>query len=368
MHDDQTVRSRSTEGMVDYNANSSAQQSIVAKHAETIRHLVQKIGPVRPEFRIADYGCGPGISTINVALPAIETYRELDDGGPIAVCHADQPGNDWNALFTLVAGPEGYLDGRTGIRPGAAVGSFYDRMVSDQSVNLATCFAASHWLSHAVQLDSPRTVWFADLRGEARQKMATLARNDWVQFLRLREQEMRPGGYLLVSTLGSVPDPTEANGVAASGRGIYRAIQIVAQSMADEGFLDKSILDRFVFAFWFQTEEEARNAIEMDPVLSNSFDIEQLAVRPALGNADDVFGALIDDPAAYARQYTGYMRAFADSTLRTQLFAPSAKNADEAEALAREFYRRFETLYCEHPGKYKFELWELTVILRKITK
>ncbi|WP_193371123.1 hypothetical protein [Pelagibius marinus] len=365
MQDDQTLSNRSTEGMVDYNAHSSAQQSMVANHAATIRKLVQNIGPVRPEFRIADYGCGPGLSTINVARSAIEAYREVEGDGPVAVCHLDQPGNDWNTLFTLLCGPEGYLEGRTCIRAEAAVGSFYDRMVSDESVNLATCFAASHWLSHAVHLDAPGSIWFADLQGEARRKMATLARSDWVRFLQLRAQELRPGGHLLVSTLGSVPDADEANGAAASGRGIYRAIQAAAQSMADEGLLDKASLDRFVFALWFQTEKDARDPIESDPVLSKAFEIKEVSVKPAPANADDVFGALIGDPAAYARKYTGYMRAFADTTLRTQLFGPAANDVEEADSLAEEFYRRFEALYREHPGKYRFELWNLTVVLRK---
>ena len=351
--------------MVDYNAHSSAQQSMVAAHVSTIRRLVTSIGPARPEFRIADYGCGPGVSTINVARPAIEAYRELDADGPIAVCHLDQPGNDWNALFALLSGPDGYLDRRSGIRPEAAVGSFYDRMLSDASVNLATCFAASHWLSHAVTLDAPGAVWFADLQGEARREMAALAREDWVRFLRLRARELRPGGYLLVSTLGSIPDADEANGAAASGRGIYRAIQVVAQSMADDGLLDKAILDRFVFALWFQTEEDARGPIEADPDLSAAFDIEQVAVRRASGNAEDVFGYLAEDSAAYAREYTGYTRAFADTTLRTQLFGPAAKCDEDADALASTFYARFETLYRENPGTYGFELWVLTVILRK---
>ena len=365
MHSETRHSDRSTEGMVDYNANSAAQQSMVATHAAAIRKLVQDIGPVRPEFRIADYGCGPGISTIGVARPAIDAYRELESAGPIAVCHIDQPGNDWNALFAFLAGPDGYLEGRTGIRAEAAIGDFYRRVVSDQSVNLATCFAASHWLSHAIRLDAPGTVWFADLQGEARRTMATLARNDWVNFLQLRAQELRPGGFLLVSTLGSVPDTHEANGAAASGRGIYRAIQAAAQSMADDGLLDATVLDHFVFALWFQTEADARGPIETDPVLSKSFEIEQISVKPAPANADDVFGALIGDPAAYAKQYTGYMRAFADSTLHTQLFGPASKNSEEADALAKEFYRRFEALYRDFPGKYKFELWELTVILRK---
>ncbi|MEM9682288.1 MAG: hypothetical protein AAF942_03395 [Pseudomonadota bacterium] len=365
MDEDQRQTGRSTEGMVDYNAHSAAQQSMVAAHASTIRRLVGSIGPVRPEFRLADYGCGPGISTINVARTTIDAYRELDADGPIAVCHVDQPGNDWNDLFILLSGPDGYLDGRTGVRTEAAVGSFYEQMVSDGSVNLATCFVASQWLSHAVVLDAPGAVWFADLQGAARREMTALAREDWVRFLRLRARELRPGGYLLVSTLGSVPDADEANGAAASGRGIYRAVQVVTESMADDGLLDKSILDRFVFSLWFQTEEDARAPIEAESDLSAAFDIEQITVRPTPENADDFFGYLVDDPAAYAREYTGYTRAFADTTLRTQLFRPAAKSDEDADALATEFYRRFETLYREHPGDYRFELWVLTVILRR---
>jgi hypothetical protein len=88
---------------------------------------------------------------------------------------------------------------------------------------------------------------------------------------------------------------------------------------------------------------------------------------PAPGNPDDVFGSLIGDPEAYARSYTGYMRAFADSTLRSQLFRPAAINDGDENALAEEFYGRFEALYRANPGWYKFELWVLTVILRKRT-
>jgi hypothetical protein len=64
-----------------------------------------------------DDDTGPGISTINVALPAIEAYRKIDGDGPIAVRHMDQPGNDWNALLTLVFGPAGYVKDRTGNKP-----------------------------------------------------------------------------------------------------------------------------------------------------------------------------------------------------------------------------------------------------------
>jgi len=365
MPDTSSPIERSTEGMVDYNANSTVQRGIVDVHDATVRRLVETIGQVRPQFRIADYGCGPGLSTISAVRPAIEAYRALDPDGAIAVCHADQPGNDWNALFALVSGPDGYQPGGGNIRTEAAVGSFYERMLDDASVDLATCYAASHWLSHAVHLEAPGAVLFVDLEGAARRELEDLARSDWTRFLRLRAEELRPGGYLLVSTLAAVPDPAEKNGVAASGRYVYRAIQLVLQTMADDELIDQDILDRFVFALWFLTEAEARDPIEADPVLRDAYSIEQVSVRPAPINADDVYAQAVDDPALYARLYTGYMRGFADSSLHTQLFRPAACDDAHADALASDFYRRFETLYRDNPGTYRGELWELTAILRR---
>jgi SAM-dependent methyltransferase len=356
---------KSTEGMVDYDRNSAAQQRMVRLHAGRIRGLVERLGDVRPELKIVDYGCGPGTSAIDAVKPAVEAYRARFPEGPISVCHADQPGNDWNALFALVTGPSGYLGETKAIRTEAAIGSFYDQMVTEGSVALATSFAASHWFSHAVRLHAPGTIWFADLTGKARADMAAFAQQDWTRFLRCRAQELRPGGFLFVSTLGAVADDSEINGTAASGRGIYRAIQCVAQEMADDGLLDREVLDNFVFGLWFMTEREARTPLESDPALAAAFEIEDVTVEPAPVNQADIFAESVGNPAEYARLYVGYTRAFGDSTLRAQIFEPSADNAADADRLAHEFYRRLEALYRTSGGKYACEIWHLTVVLRR---
>lgn len=356
---------RSTEGMVDYGKNSALQQSIVRYHGDRIRALVQRLGQVQPEFKVVDYGCGPGPSAIEAVKPAVEAYRALFPEDPIAVCHADQPGNDWNALFELASGPSGYLKGATAVRSEAAVGSFYDAMATPGSVALGTSFAACHWLSHAVRLDAPGTVWFADLTGPARAEMAGFAQRDWARFLRCRALELRSGGFLLVSTLGAVADDSEINGAAASGRGIYRALQRVAQDMADDGLIDQQVLNGFVFALWFMTEQEARAPLEEDPVLVEAFKIEELSVGPAPVNPTDIFIEAIGNPDEYARLYVGYTRAFGDSTLRTQLFDPCAEDAAGADHLAQEFYRRLEALYRSSLNKYACEIWHMAIVLQR---
>jgi hypothetical protein len=177
MQQDSSEDPRSTEGMVDYNWNSAGQQRQIESQADHIRRLVETIGRVEPEFRIADYGCGPGASTVNIMKPAIAAYRAHFPDDPIVARHCDQPGNDWNALFAMATGPSGYT--HDNVRMEAAIGSFYDRMAAENSVALGTCFAASHWLNHPVHLHAPGTVWFTDLQGEARVQMAAQAAGQW---------------------------------------------------------------------------------------------------------------------------------------------------------------------------------------------
>lgn len=356
---------RSTEGMADYNRGSAMQQELVRYHAERISDLACRLGLLRPELRLADYGCGPGQSAIEGVAPALKAYRALFPDIPISVRHADQPHNDWNSLFELIEGPTGYRD-VPDVRTEAAIGSFYEAMAPNGSVDGATCFMASQWLQHAVHLTAPGSVWFADLEGEARSQLEARALEDWALFLKMRAREVRSGGYLLVSALGAVPDDNEPNGIAASGHGVYRAIQTIAQAMVDDGMLQQSVLDSFVFGVWFLTEHEARQPLESDPHLAEAFEIEELTVVPAPHNPTDVFGDFVENPVEYADLYVRYIRGFGDSTLRTQLFEPCAAEGLDADQLADEFYRRLDDLYRANPGQYPGQNWYLTIVLRKI--
>ncbi len=326
---------------------------------------MERIGRVEPELRIMDYGCGPGMSAIDAVRPSVEAYRSLVPEGAIVVCHADQPGNDWNSLFGHASGPEGYAAVGGSIRTEASIGSFYQPMAAPGSVALATCFAASHWLSVGMRLNAPGTIWFADLQGETRAEMRRQAKTDRTTFLRCRARELQPGGFLLVNTLGAVPDAGEAHGTAVSARGLYRAVQRVAQSMADDGMLDSTVLDHFLFSLWFLSADEARQPLQEEKDLAEAFEIETIEVLPAAYHSSDVYADQLGDPETYAHHYTGYLRGFGDSTFRMHLFGPSAKSDTEIDALAEEFYRRFEALYRIEPGKHASETWILTVLLRK---
>ncbi len=355
----------STEHMVDYDRHSDMQDQMVRSKAERLRALTAEIGVVAPEFVLVDYGCGPGHSAISTVRPVIEAYRRLDPQGPMVIRHADQAGNDWNALLGLVFGPDGYQRGGAGIRTEAAMGSFYAPMAAPGSVALGTCFAASHWLSRAISPYSPGTAWFADLAGEARAAMAALARADWTQFLHCRARELRPGGYLFVSTLGSVPDAGQPNGIRASASKLYRAIFDVARQMVGDGRLEASALDRFVFPLWFPTVEEMRAPIDQDADLAQVFEVVEASVAPAPLHPLDAYEDELGDPATYARLYAGYVRGFGESSLRLHLFRHSARDETAVDALTEEFFRRFTQYYRDQPGQHGSETLIVTLAARR---
>lgn len=366
MPSDHRSKEKSTEGMVDYDENSSAQQSIISVQSSKLRDIAKRITKDGSVLRVADYGCGPGSSANAAVKPVLATWRARYPDAPLVACHVDQQGNDWNALFARINGPSGYNADIGNVRTEAAIGSFYNQMSDTASVNLATSFAACHWLSRSMPIHSPGTVWFADLEGSARNELASLARCDWQKFLHLRACELRSGGYLFITTLGSVPDASERNGAAASGRGIYRAIHEVADGMARDGVIDRRFLDEFLFSLWFMTAEEAREPLVSGGALASLFEVETIEVTPSPYNPADFFVNLLEDPTSYANAYKGYIRAFADSTLRAQLFSQSSTIGLAEDDVAHEFYCRLFRLYLERKSEFAFELWYLTVILRRV--
>lgn len=324
--------------MIDYDRNSTVQDKLVHTRADKVADLVRRIGPLDGEFRIGDYGCGPGHSALAAVMPAIAAYRAFCPDGPVVVRHNDQAGNDWNGLLALVSGPDGYSH-VPGVRTEIAAGSFYEPLATPGSIALATSFAASHWLSRAVHPFSPGAVGFDALEGAAREEMRALALDDWTHFLRLRAAELMAGGYLMVGTFGSIPDPASRSGIRAGGGQFLRAFEQVAETMADDGLIDRQALDRFVLPFWFLTVEEATAPVAAEPDLAAALEVVEARVEAVPARRNEIYSAEFDDPADYGRRAAGYVRAFSESSMRLHLFAGTD---DEAQVDARidEFFRR----------------------------
>ncbi|WP_420584750.1 hypothetical protein [Ruegeria sp.] len=325
--------------------------------------MADKVLPSSDEIHIADYGCGTGSNAILSVKPAVKSFVDRYPGRSIFVHHVDQAENDWNTLFDCAAGQDGYANLSSSIRPVASVGSFFSMAAPASSIDVGTSFGASHWLSTQPVISSKGTLWFADLQGEARLELKRQAQRDWESFLTLRLRELRSGCRLMVSTLGTIADAGEVNGICSSGRHTYRAMYNVAETMVNDGLISEHALRDFIMPIWFMSREEALEPFQRNKELADGFLIERAEVAPAQQNPEDIFADQINAPQEYEKSYTGFVRSFTVSTFRQSLLRGETDQATEANL--NEFYDRFKTFIRNGAGKYAFEIWLLTIELKK---
>ncbi len=356
-----------TEGMGGkgyYDKHSEAQKEGIGSQEARLRHAARQLDLSGPELRIMDYGCGPGRNSIAAFHIVLDELRRRKPKILVVAMHNDQIGNDWNGLFANVSGPDGYLGDVANIRAEASVGSFFKRVASPGSVDFGMSFAACHWLGRPVHMASPGSLFFCDLPEPARSEISAMADRDWTTFLRRRADELKPGGWMVMDGLASVPDPQDPSGLRAAGRWLYRAFWRIAEELAREGRIAPALLQDFVFPIDFRTSEEVRAPLEREADLKAAFEIVELSNDLLPSHYEDDL-VRTGDAQAYAEGYSGFARAFAESTLRKGLFEGSVSNAEEVDDLADRFFVRLQALFAAEPGRHGFDHQVMTLVLRR---
>jgi hypothetical protein len=148
---------------------------------------------------VADYGSSQGKNSLAPLGLAVRILRpRIGPDRPVLVYHIDQPANDFNSLFEVLAtDPDQYARDDPNVFPCAVGRSFYERVLPSDSVDLGWCSYAAVWLSRIPALVPDH---FISLRstGAARAAFERQAADDWKEFLRLRAAELRTGGRLVV--------------------------------------------------------------------------------------------------------------------------------------------------------------------------
>jgi SAM dependent carboxyl methyltransferase len=152
---------------------------------------------------VADYGSSEGRNSLAPMAAAIGVLRART--GParaVSVVHTDLPGNDFGALFQLLAtDPASYLRDDPAVFASAIGRSFYEQLLPPASVTLGWSAWAVQWLGRT-PAPIPDHVQVACSRDEAaREAYARQAARDWETFLACRSRELHPGGRLVVLTM-----------------------------------------------------------------------------------------------------------------------------------------------------------------------
>ena len=353
----------STEGMRAggyYDAHSEYQRSVIESGDEAIRAAVDGLEPAasRGHLTIADYGAGTGATSVHAMGAAIAALREHGADLPVLSIHNDVATNDFTQLFRNVTADGGYTDTPGApIYPGAVAGSFFTQVMPPASVDLGMCSNAAHWLREQPRLDTPGCMYFSQAAADARAELAAQAARDWLAFLEARAAELTRGGRLLVQGIG-----VSADGEHVSADRLLRVMWDVAFSLADDGLLDGAALDDYVFPVYCRSAAELTAPVEDGPLFGR---LEVVAVHE--GDVANPYWAAFQrdgDAAAYAKAYTEFVRAFAEPTMRTNLFEPTATTEDAA-TVCDEYFARLEASSAADPEAGRYEAWIVRLVLAR---
>jgi hypothetical protein len=202
----------------------------------------------------------------------------------------------------------------------------------------------------------PRSIYRSDAPPSELAKILTQAAADWHAFLAARAEELQPGGVLLVQMLGS---DGSANPVRVSATGLLKLMNECALQLVDAGEVPQEVYARYCFPVVPRTIEEAAA-----PVIGELSDQLEL-LHCGLTQVASPYQLALDqngDVAAFAKSYTGFTRAFSESSLREALFQHGKASAD---ALADRFYAAMEKALNMRPHDYPFDDLTLAVMVRR---
>jgi salicylate 1-O-methyltransferase len=280
---------------------------------------------------IADLGSSQGrnsLAPMRIAIDTLRGRRKWDQ--PIAVVHADQPSNDFAALFELLErSPDSYRKAADNVH-GYAIGrSFYERLFPAQSVTLAWSSYALHWLSRApASLGDHICAWTAS--ADLRAAFQNQAEADWQRFLEHRAHELRRGGSLVL-----VAPACHADGSGWEPVDIIVATEEIVVELAGDGVITREELGRMAFPAYRRNTADWQAPLRSGP-LADAFELETLEL---IDVPDPFYAAAVadDDPDTFAAGWT----AIIDTSITPTLVAGlDERPPQEIQRFERELSER----------------------------
>jgi len=161
-------------------------------------------------FRIADFGCADACNSLFIYEHLIELVREISPGKPIEILCSDLEKTNWQKLFENVSGLKQNYDN---VFFSVAAGSFYTQIFASSSVDFAFCCTSIHWLSKAPCFIPTYTYHtfeeYPEIDAEKVELWRRSTSDDLKTFYQHRHRELRPGGSIFVTTVGTSDPPSE---------------------------------------------------------------------------------------------------------------------------------------------------------------
>jgi hypothetical protein len=322
-----------------YNRSSTVQAAGLAPAVPWLTEAARRV-PLAPQdvpLIVADYGSSQGRNSLRPLGAAIGVLRERTGADrSISVVHTDLPGNDFSALFHVVAGdPDSYVRGDSRILTYAIGRSFYESLFPSGSVTLGWSSWAVQWMSRVPAAVPDHIHHSRSGVASVRAAYARQGAEDWQTFLALRGRELRPGGRLVILLMALAEDGDFGFGP------VMDHLQEAIKEFVAEGFVAPAEHARMAIP----TVGRSRSDLFAPFAASGRFAGLEVVELDVFQGADPIWDAYeaSRDVEALAQSWAAFTRAFALPTFTAALDAGSAacRAAAFGDRLEADLVKRF---------------------------
>lgn len=187
--------------LTSYNDNCTIQETCQVIGNPILANFSCQLGLEHRGGRIAEYGCSGGRNSMDPVKAILGDAVPSDSATspPIfEVILEDLPSNPWHQVMAIADSHRTVLNN---VRFLCAGTSFYEPVCAPESVDIGYSYVSVHFLRGAPPLDD-HLIYHESNSIDAKNSYKAQSAADWEQLLLLRAQEMKPGGKLLLSTMG----------------------------------------------------------------------------------------------------------------------------------------------------------------------
>jgi hypothetical protein len=346
-----------------YDRHSGAQLSSIGALRDWVRDAVAALplpDPARP-VTLLDLGSSEGRNAVRLMRGVVDRLRRRT-GQPIQTIYSDLPSNDFNRLFANLeeARREGFF--AAGVYPAAVGASFYGPLLPPGTVHLATSFNSIQWLDQLPAVPLPDSVGYRRphpartghaTSPEAKAAFTRQAERDLVRFLECRARELVPGGKLLLAS----PGDTDR---ARIGDGFLDLLDDACLDLVAAGRLGQGEYERLTLPVYCRTVEELLAPLEgEDSPVGGEFAVDR-ARALEVATPFLVRYRRDGDVAAYARAYTGFVRAISEPVVCAVL-----GRTERGGAAVESLYERIRSRLIAQPERYAFRYILVAALLTR---
>lgn len=299
-------------------------------------------------FTISDMGCADGGTSLGMIGQAIDRVRCRAADRLLMVVYADQPRNDYNALFQIIHGLtnfESYLQRFEGVFPLASATSFYRAIVPPGSLDLGFSATAMHWLSRK-PCNITDHVHMVGASGETLRAFAAQAQADWESLLLHRAVELNSGGRLVLVNFAR----DEAGRYLGNTGGVnmFDTFSALWQQQVEAGDISAAEFAEMTLPQYYHTVEEF-----IAPLNNPNGRVNRAGLR-----LDHVETRVVECPfaaefrqhqnaARFAREYIPTLRSWSESTFFAGL--DRSRPIEQRQEIIDAFYASYQAAVTADP-------------------